>query len=129
MFLGKSDGEMPCVASELEKKHDAEPYLSPEEQARIEEEKENIKVELAVKYLSGNAGRTWEAIGPDGVNEKSISADDVENYILEKIKSLQHITDDMDKLLVYTDIGKLLVEQAINYGSDTHETIVWKLPK
>ena len=35
----------------------------------------------------------------------------------------------MDKLLVYTDIGKLLVEQAINYGSDTHETIVWKLPK
>jgi hypothetical protein len=129
MFLGKSDGEMPCVASELEKKHDAETYLSPEEETRIEEEKNNMKVELAVNWLSAKQGRTWEAIGPDGVNEQSISADDVENYILEKIKSLQHITDDMDKLLVYTDIGKLLVEQAINYGSDTNETIVWKLPK
>jgi len=126
-FMGKKD--MPCVASELEKQHDLNTYLSPEEETRIEEEKSNMKVELAVNWLSAKQGRTWEAIGPDGVNEQNISADDVENYILEKIKSLQHITDDMDKLLLYTDIGKLLVEQAINYGSDTNETIVWKLPK
>ena len=44
MFLGKNDGEMPCIASELEKKHDSETYLSPEEQARIEEEKIDMKV-------------------------------------------------------------------------------------
>ena len=125
MFFGKNDGEMPCIASELEKKHDAKTYLSPEEQARIEEEKIDMKVELAANWLSGEQGRTWEAIGLEGVNEEITSIDDIENYILEKIKALQNATDDTQKFLIYTDIGKILAEQAIEYGFEANEKEVW----
>ena len=128
MFYGKSDGEMPCVASELEKKHDAETYLSPEEQARIEEEKKDMKVELAVNWLSEKQGRTWEALGPDGVNA-SYYEENIENHILGKIKILQDVTKEKERTEIYAGIGKFLVEQAIDYAAGNNETIVWKLPK
>ncbi len=122
-FMGKKD--MPCVASELEKQHDLSTYLSPEEETRIEEEKINMRVELAVNWLSAEEGRIWEAIGPDGVNEKTTSIDDIENYLLEKIKALQNATDDTQKFLIYTDIGKILAEQAIEHGFEANEKEVW----
>ena len=70
-------------------------------------------------------GRRWEAIGPYGVNEETTSIYDIENYILEKIKALQNATDDTQKFLIYTDIGKILAEQAIEYGFKANENEVW----
>ena len=111
MFLGKNDGEMPCIASELEKKHDSETYLSPEEQARIEEEKIDMKVELAANWLSGEQGRTWEAIGLEGVNEEITSIDDIENYTTLHSKSKKRAIKAGVRSIEH---GTLMDDEAIN---------------
>lgn len=121
MFVGKADGEMPCVKSLEADYYQSLDFQDDSERDRAEDRYNEISRENAIKTLASNFDLFWEGLGPDGTKN--------DNDIAESLTKLIQKAEDSggwDKQLVYAAIGRILSEQAIGYATVCNHDKDWE---